>query len=126
MQLAADSLFQSEVLVTEKEALLNQLREYGAALERFQEDERHRERVAPSTREHQLLHLERRMLQLQTQLSALDLRTRRPAGRGPGAKVEESLWAALNPWHPGFQMGAYVAALAVLMLVVTVLPIVWR
>jgi len=111
--------------VTEKEALLNQLREYNAALERFQEDERHRESVAPGTPTHQLLHLERRMLQLQTQLSALGLRARRPADRGPGNKVEKSLLATLNPWHPEFQMGAYVAARAVLMLVVSILPIVW-
>lgn len=111
--------------MTEKEALLTQLREYGAALERFQEDEHQRERVAPSARTHQLFHLERRILQLQTQLSALDLRVRRPVGRGQSTKVEESLWATLNPWHPQFQMGAYVAALAILMLAVSILPIVW-
>ena len=111
--------------MTEKEALLTQLREYSTALERFQEDEHQRERAAPGARTHQLFHLERRMLQLQTQLSALDLRARRPAGRHPGAKAKESLWATLNPWDPEFQMGAYVAALAILMLAASILPIVW-
>ena len=109
--------------MTEKEVLLAQLQEYGTALERFQTDEHQRARAASGARTRQLFHLERRMLQLQTQLSALDLMARSPATRGQSAEEAESIWSTLNPWRPEFQMGAYVAVLAILMLAASILPI---
>lgn len=111
--------------MTEKEALLTQLAEYNAALERLQRDAQGREVVTPNTLAHQVFHLERKILQLQTELSVLDLRVRRPENRESGVNTRESLWAYLNPWHPQFHMWSYVAILALLMLVASIAPILW-
>ena len=111
--------------MTEKETLLRQLEEYNAALERLQQDSRRQDTVSARAFARQLFHLERRVLQLQTELSVLDLKAELSSQKGGDGKEHRSLWTYLNPWNPEFHMWAYVALFAVLLLAVGILQLVW-
>ncbi|MBN1937521.1 MAG: hypothetical protein JW934_22880 [Anaerolineae bacterium] len=114
----------------DREILLKLLDEYNTALDRLRQQAQEIEASGAQARfgrraiVNQLSYLEYRVLQLETQLSILDLNVRRPsrgrfAAEGPG-----NLLAQLNPWHTDFRIWAYVTALAVMMLSVIIWNIV--
>lgn len=114
----------------DREILLRLLDEYNVAIDRLRQQTQESEAGSAQTRfghrtiANQLSYLEYRVLQLETQLSILDLDVRRPSRGRFAAEEPGFLLARLNPWHADFHIWAYVTALAVMMLAVIVCNII--
>ena len=113
-----------------RETLLRLLNEYNLALERLrQEQERASQDDALndySTRTiaKELSYLEYRILQLETQLSIIDIDVNNPSRGRFQVDNTGNILTRLNPWHPSFRIWSYVTAIAILMLSVVVFNIV--
>ncbi len=113
----------------DREILLRLLDEYNIAIARLCQQIEESEaggaqaRFGRRTIINQLSYLEYRILQLETQLSILDLDIRRPL-RGRFVQEPGFGFAQLNPWHADFRIWTYVTALALMMLSVIVCNIV--
>ncbi len=99
----------------DKETLLQLLQEYNVALERLRQDQQSWSENSARAIAHQLAYLEYRILQIETQLSILDISVRNPARRQVAEK-RVGLLARLNPWNEHFRMEVYITVVAVLML----------
>jgi hypothetical protein len=113
-----------------RETLLRLLTEYNVALERLRQEQEQASRdnrlneYSTRTISKQLSYLEYRVLQLETQLSIIDIDVNDPS-RGR-FKVDSggNIFNHLNPWHPNFRIWTYVTTIAILMLSVIVFNIV--
>jgi hypothetical protein len=114
--------------VANKETLLRLLTEYNAALERLRKDQASQDQKQDSystrTIAKQLSYLEYRVLQLETQLSILDIEVNRPSRGRFRPENRGNILTRLNPWHPNFRIWSYVTAIAILMLSAIVFNIV--
>lgn len=115
-----------------RETLLRLLNEYNMALERLRADTNHPDNTPTIAK--QLSYLEYRILQLETQLSIIDIDVNDPSRgrfrRLPAsiaverARSEGNILTHLNPWHRSFRIWSYVTAIAILMLSVVIYNIV--
>ena len=110
--------------MTGRELLLKELDDTHTLLERLHQEEHDRGEPVAGALARRLSYLEQRVLQLQTQLSALALRVRRSSPDEAEAEDGTGLLARLNPWHPEFRMEAYVVGLTILMAIMFVLQVV--
>ncbi len=110
--------------MADKETLLKLLDEYNAALTRLRQTDQKEQTFGTRAIARQLAYLEYRVLQLETQLSIIDLQVHRPSRGRFQTDNEPNLLTRLNPWHPNFRIWAYVSAIAIVMLSVIVFNIV--
>jgi len=71
----------------------------------------------------QLSTLERQVLRIETQLSAIDQQIRHPAERK--SREPDSGLGRLNPWHADFSIWTYISLLSLFMLIAFALQLVW-
>lgn len=107
-----------------RETLLNLLGEYNTVLDGLRQETRQEDPFSTQAIARQLAYLEHRILQIETQLSILDMNVRRTFRRRMSPPDHGNLLTWLNPWHAGFRFWAYVATIAILMLTVIVFNIV--
>ena len=110
--------------MTSKETLLQLLNEYNVALDKLRDQEEENNTFSIRSIAHQVAYLEQRILQLETQLSILDLNVHAPTRGQFGQETQSNLLARLNPWHEEFHIWTYTAAWAILLLTVVVFNIV--
>lgn len=113
-----------------RETLLRLLTEYNVALERLRQEQEQaslQDRLSDyntRTIAKQLSYLEYRILQLETQLSIIDIDVNSPSRGRFQVDSGGNVLTHLNPWHPNFRIWTYVTAIAIFMLAVIVFNIV--
>jgi ABC-type phosphate transport system auxiliary subunit len=113
-----------------RETLLRLLTEYNVALERLRQEQEQaslEDRLndySTRTIAKQLSYLEYRVLQLETQLSIIDIDVNDPSRGRFQVDTGGNILHHLNPWHPNFRIWSYVTAIAIFMFSVVVFNIV--